>query len=120
MRYGWRVTAPTGWYIPQRAALLPVALEQSCVFCGSPDWRYVYLLLNAPQWVQELPWVVNWFVATCASCHKALQSEDDVALASAYNRDGSSSVPTFTELLKVIRARLSEPPMTRALAQRSL
>jgi hypothetical protein len=58
-----------------------------------------HLLLNAPQWVQALPWVVNRFVALCGPCHAAYQSGDDVVLAAAYEQsDRSASSPDATEL----------------------
>ena len=103
------MTAPRGWHFPQREELFPIAPEQSCIFCGSEEWRYVYLLLKAPQWVQELPWVINWFVAVCSPCHAAYQAGDEALLAA---RGGGGS-PHFTELLAVIKARLSESPVAR-------
>jgi hypothetical protein len=109
---------PAGWRVPQREELFPIAAEQSCAICGSQDWRYVYLLLNTPQWVQALPWVVNWFMALCGPCHAAYQSGDDVTLAAAYEQsDRSASSPDVTELLHVLRARSSEPPVSRDDAQ---
>ena len=97
-----------------------MADEQSCFICGSTDWRYVYLLLNAPDWVQALPWVVNWFVTMCASCHTAFQAGDDDALNAASGQsDHVGSAPDTTELLRVLRARSSEPAVPREVARRT-
>lgn len=112
--YGDRVKTPADWYVPGREELLPIAPEQQCVICGSRDWRYIYLLLNAPRWVQELPWVINWFVAMCDSCHSAFQAGDDIALAAASgDGDPGASSPDVTEFLRVLRVRVSEPALSR-------
>jgi hypothetical protein len=77
------------------------------------------LLLDAPQWVQELPWVINWFVAVCDSCNQAFLVGDDGVLAAARNVGDRLSAEHLSEVLKVIRVRMSEPPVARELAQLS-
>jgi hypothetical protein len=99
------VTVAPGWRIPRREELFPIDPQQRCIICGSEDWRFVYLLLNAPEWVQRLSWVVNWFVVMCGPCHAAFESGDDTALDST------------AEFLEVLRARVSEPPLSREAAQ---
>src|SRR4051812_9874488 len=66
------------WRVPRRSELLPVSDAQSCAICGDGDWQWLYLLLNAPEWVQELDWFANWSIALCDPCHDAW--DDDGAL----------------------------------------
>ena len=118
--YGEGVMGPVGWHVPPRDELFPVDDQQSCIICGDKDWKYVYLLLNTPQWVQALPWAINWFVVLCGPCNAYFQTRDDVALAIAYERsDRGTSSPDVAELLTAIRARSSEPPVPREDAQQA-
>ncbi|MGY1641978.1 hypothetical protein ACI782_12710 [Geodermatophilus sp. SYSU D00703] len=84
---------------PRREELLPIAAEQSCIICGSRNWRFVHLLVQAPQWVQALPWDADWFVALCDPCHERHESGDDAGWAAAHERQdrGTSEPPLYRE-----------------------
>jgi hypothetical protein len=107
-----------GWVMKQKADLLPILDEQHCFFCDSKQWSWVYLLLNAPDWVQRLPWVINWFVVTCDRCHDDLADKRLEPLATRWNASEFHR-HDFAEVIEVFSARLSEPPLTRAEAQSS-
>lgn len=106
------------WRVPSRNELLPVSEAQSCAICGDADWRWLYLLLNAPQWVQECGWFANWFIATCDSCHQAWGDDDTLRMRWKLNDEhhDPDDVPDFDEYRRVIAAMQSEPPMPRAAA----
>lgn len=101
---------------PSRSELFPVSREQSCVFCGSDDWAWMYVLLQVPDWVARLSWTANWFVVTCASCNAAFEADDASTLAAAWDRLGEPVPSDVEELMAVLRSRQSEPPVERRLA----
>ena len=109
-----------GWRIPTRAEILPVSGAQSCAVCGARDWSWLYLLLNAPDWVQRRGWFASWFVVMCDGCQAAWEqgSEEVLRVRWALNdahTDGPSG-PGLDEWRDVVTAMQSEPPMTRAAA----
>ena len=98
--------------------MLPVSDAQSCAICGDEDWQWLYPLLNAPEWVQELGWFANWFLAVCDSCHQGW--DDDGALRTRWAMNDEhqdfDAVPDFNEYRRVVAAMQSEPPLPRATA----
>jgi len=69
--------------------------------------------------VQALPWVVNWFGVMCESCHNRFNASDDAPLAAAYDGNDfrGDSAPDAEAFFRVLRARMSEPPLLRQDAQ---
>lgn len=98
--------------------MLPVSEAQSCAICGDRDWRWLYLLLNAPEWVQERRWFANWFIAVCEPCHQVWDENDALRLRWEMNDEiqDFDAVPDFDEYRRVVSAMQSEPPLPRATA----
>lgn len=98
--------------------MLPVSGAQSCAICGDGDWQWLYLLLNAPEWVQELDWFANWFIAVCNPCHEAW--EDDGLLRVRWEMNDEHQdfkpLPDFNEYRRVVAAMQSERPLPRSTA----
>lgn len=86
--------------------------------CGDVAWQWVYLLLDAPQWVQERGWFANWFIVVCDACHEAWG--DDEALRVRWDLNDAHAdpgrVPDFDEYRRVVAAMQSEPPLSRVQA----
>lgn len=79
---------------------MPVSELQSCAICGDGDGEWLRLLLNAPEWVQELGWFANWFITTCGTCQRLWNDDDHAGRG-------------FEGYRRVIAAMQSEPPLPR-------
>ena len=97
---GSAAVPPWLWQIPSKGELLPVSELQSGAICGEGDWKWLHLLLNAPEWVQELGWLANWFITTCGTCQRLWNDDDHAGRG-------------FEEYRRVIAAMQSEPPLPR-------
>ena len=100
------------WQIPSKGELLPVSELQSGAICGEGDWKWLHFLLNAPEWVQELGWLANWFITTCGTCQR-LWNDDDAFLVRWRMNDDDHAGRGFEEYRRVIAAMQSEPPLPR-------
>ena len=102
--------------MPARDELLPVSTGGSCLFCGTRDWEWVYLLLREPEWVKQLDWTIGWDVVMCDACRGHYdRGEDEVLVRKLVEqRDREDFDEAQAQLLaKVVRERQSEPPIPR-------
>ena len=106
------------WRVPSRSEVLPISDGQSCAICSDDAWQWIYLLLNAPQWVQERGWFGNWFIALCEPCHQLWDDDDAIRLRWELNDEHQDpeALPDFNEYRRVVAAMRSEPALPRALA----
>ena len=97
------------WRIPSRSELLPVSVAQSCAICADGDWQWLYLLLNAPDWVQERGWFTNWFIAVCEPCHRTWENGDALRVRwdMSDEHQDADAVPDFSEYRRVVAAMQS-------------
>jgi hypothetical protein len=102
--------------VPSREELLPVSTGQRCFFCADPEWVWVYLLRQLPEWVQRLDWWINWQIALCDRCHQDYLNARDDALAQAWLDHQGSDESKARQVVEVVRARQSEPPIARSEA----
>ena len=110
----------SAWRIPDREEILPVSTAQSCAICGTNDWSWLILLLNAPDWVQQRGWFANWFIALCDDCHEPWEQGRDDVLRSRWNTNEEHALqhggPGFDEYREVVVAMQSEPAVERSVA----
>lgn len=87
-----------------------------CLFCGSADWTWMYLLLREPDCVRELGWTLGWHVVMCDSCHDCYENGDDEPLVRAHlnQPEPEADESEAHEWVRVVRARQSEPAIARA------
>ena len=63
--------------VPPREEMLPVSTGNHCLFCGTPDWTWLYLLRREPDWVKQLSWTLSWHVFLCNARHDIYESDID-------------------------------------------
>ena len=106
------------WRIPARAEIFPVAPEQSCPACGSDEWSWLLLLLEAPEWVQSRGWFANWSIALCGECHLGVATgrgrRPAGEVSCSTTRTCSLAGRTSTRSARWCRRWQSEPPMPRS------
>jgi hypothetical protein len=102
--------------IPAREELIPVSAGSDCLFCGSADWTWVYLLQREPEWVREHDRTLGWHVMMCDSCHHYYENGDDALLVYAHlnQPEPEADESEAHEWVRVVRARQSEPAIARA------
>jgi hypothetical protein len=91
--------------------------EQHCAICGCPEWSWLLLLLRAPEWVQQLGWFANWFVALCDDCADAWERRAEDLLRSRWEASAEREFgggPDFDEYRAVLLAMQSDPPLPRS------
>jgi hypothetical protein len=103
---------------PAREDLLPVSTGNHCLFCGSRDWTWVYLLGNEPDWIKQLGWTFGWHVFMCDACHDYYEGGDDASLVRAHlnQPEPEADESEAVQWVRVVRARQSEPAIPRAEA----
>jgi hypothetical protein len=76
----------------------------------------LYLLRQIPEWVEHLNWQIGWQIALCDRCHQDYLSDRDDALARAWLEDQRGDGSEARQVVEVVRARQSEPPIARSEA----
>lgn len=93
---------------------LPLDPEQSCAFCGSDDWQWVYPLNPSLGGRVTLP----TFWCACGPCHDAVDHGRDVDLIQRHNPDCDKEPYPFAEvILPLFHASRARDPLARAAAQ---
>jgi hypothetical protein len=69
-----------------------------------------------PEWVQRLDWSIGWQIALCDSCHRDYLGGRDDVLAAAWLEHQGGDENKARQVVEVVRARQSEPPIARSQA----